>query len=205
MNPVATGIRTLLVTYFITLISACTTVIKPDAVDDPNLEWSERQSQLNQINHWKINGRLAITNKSEVWHISVNWKQEDQHYKIHLSGPFGAGAVQLSGDQTGVIIKTEDDTIFATDAEQLLYETTDIQIPIKNLFYWVRGLPNPESEISNLILDPYGRLDKLSQNDWSIHFKRYKKANNIDLPSKVFIQRNSLDLRFVIEDWSISG
>lgn len=204
MKLVATGTRIVGV-YFLIQLTACTTVLKPDAVADPELEWSTRQTQLNQITLWKINGRLAITNKAEVWHLSVIWKQRDQHYKIHLSGPFGAGAVQLTGDQTGVIIKTSDDTVFAEDAEKLLYESTGVQIPIQNLFYWIRGLPNPESTISKQVIDPYGRLEKLSQNNWNVRFKRYKKTNNIDLPSKIFLKCNSLDIRFVIEDWSVTS
>ena len=196
--------RVVVLSLFLSL-AACATVNKPKAVDDPDLEWSDRQTQLTKIALWKINGRLAITNKAEVWHLSVIWKQQDQHYKIHLSGPFGAGAVQLTGDQSGVTIKSDNETSFATDAEQLLFETTGVEIPINNLFYWVRGLPNPESETSNIKLDPYGRLSKLSQNDWNIRFKRYYYTGNIYLPSKIFIKRDSLDIRFVIEDWSLSG
>jgi len=191
--------------YCIFLLTACTTATKPSLVDDPDLEWVERQSQLNKISLWKINGRLAVTNKSEVWHISVIWKQQDENYKIHLSGPFGAGVVQLKGDADGVIIKTANETTFSTDAEQLLYEKTGIHIPLQNLFYWVRGLANPESAIIKQILDPYGRLKELSQNNWAIRFKRYKKINNLYLPSKVFLKRNSLDIRFVIEEWTISS
>ncbi|MFV1982187.1 MAG: lipoprotein insertase outer membrane protein LolB [Thiohalomonadales bacterium] len=186
-------------------LAACTTVVAPDAVDDPDLEWFLRQSQLNKINFWDIKGRLAVINEPEVWHLSVSWKQQQQKYKIHLSGPFGAGAVLLTGDQNGVVIKSGDEITYARDAEQLLYQSTGIQIPIQNLFYWVRGLPNPKVHISNQKIDAYGRLKELSQNDWIVRFKRYKKNNNIDLPSKVFIKKKSLDIRFVIESWSISG
>jgi len=205
MKLITSGVTRSFVLCLILQLSACSTTTKPSKVDDPNLEWSDRQTQLTQIDHWKINGRLAITNKVEVWHLSVIWDQKQQGYKIHLSGPFGAGAVQLKGDQTGVILKTEDETVFAADAEKLLFETTGVQIPIQNLFYWIRGLPNPESEISSQKLDPYGRLKTLSQNNWNIRFKRYKKTNDTYLPSKVFIKRNSLDIRFVIEEWSILG
>lgn len=204
MRLVVTGLY-FLGFYFIILITACTTIVIPYAVDDPDLEWSQHQLQLNKISSWKINGRLAVTNKAEVWHLSVNWKQQEQNYTIHLSGPFGAGAVQLTGDSTGVTIKTSDKTTYAPDAEQLLYESTGVQIPVQNLFYWVRGLPNPDSPISSQIIDPYGRLKKVSQNEWNVSFKRYKKNNNIDLPSKIFIRKKTLDIRLIIEDWSISN
>ncbi len=191
--------------YFLFFLTACTTVIKPDTVADPEMEWLLRQAQLKQISDWKINARLAVSNKAEVWHLSVVWKQQAQHYKIHLSGPFGAGAVQLDGDQTGVRIQTADQTHYAQDASQLLFETTGVQIPIQSLFYWIRGLANPKSVISNQKLDAYGRLSHLTQNEWNIRFKRYKKINTIYLPSKVFIKQNTLDIRFVIEDWLISS
>ncbi|VAW96050.1 hypothetical protein MNBD_GAMMA22-837 [hydrothermal vent metagenome] len=191
--------------YFLLVLTACTTTIKPDTVDDPEREWSQRQIQLKQILSWKINGRLAVTNKAEVWHLSVIWEQQAQQYKIHLSGPFGAGAVQLSGDQFGVSIQTADQTHYAQDASQLLYDNTGVQIPIESLFYWIRGLANPKFTISNQKLDAYGRLKKLSQNNWNIRFKRYEEINAIYLPSKVFIKQNNLDIRFVIEDWLISS
>ncbi|MFV2060840.1 MAG: lipoprotein insertase outer membrane protein LolB [Gammaproteobacteria bacterium] len=191
--------------FHLVLLSACTTVNKPTPVDDPELEWAVRQTQLNKISQWKINGRLAITNEAEVWHLSVIWNQQDQRYKIHLSGPFGAGAVQLTGDQTGVMIKSDGETTHANNAEQLLLEKTGVQIPVKDLFYWVRGLPNPESNNTNIKLDPYGRLNTLSQNNWKIRFKRYNTTGTIDLPSKIFIKRESLDIRFVIEEWSFSS
>ncbi len=190
---------------FLIASSACTTVVKPRAVDDPVSEWAARQSQLNQISNWKLNGRLAITDNAEVWHLTVNWQQQDQNYKIHLSGPFGAGAVLLKGDDLGVIIKTSDNTTFATDAEQMLYEQTGVKIPIQSLFYWIRGLPSSKLTVSSQSIDEYGRLKKLSQNDWIIRFKRYKKNNDIYLPSKVFLKQGSLDIRFVIEEWSTSS
>jgi len=204
MNIVSRGKYRVAILSLFLLLTACATVDKPKAVDDPDLEWSERQTQLNKISSWNINGRLAITNKAEVWHLSVIWKQQDQHYKIHLSGPFGAGAVQLTGDQSGVTIISNNETHFSRDAEQLLFETTGVEIPINNLFYWVRGLPNPKS-LSNTKLDAFGRLSKLTQNDWNIRFKRYHFTNEIYLPAKIFIKRDSLDIRFIIEDWSLSG
>lgn len=194
-------LNTLLISFLIQL-TACTTIPTPDAVDDPVLEWSNRQTLLNEINFWNINGRLAVTNEAEVWHLSVKWKQQGQNYKIHLSGPFGAGAVQLIGDDSGVTIKDSEMSRFATNPEQLLYESTGVKIPIQNLFYWVRGLPNPDSVIAKQLLDPYGRLNKITQDGWSVRFKRYKKVNKLYLPTKVFIKRNSRDIRFVIEDWA---
>lgn len=188
---------------FIVFLTSCTTT--PELISDSNSQalWEKRQIELIKIHDWKLSGRLAIINGVEEWFLDISWKQNSDGYIIYLKGPFGMGAVQLNGTQNGVTLKTGDETAHALDAEYLLYQKTGVRMPIHGLLYWIRGLPLPDSKAEQQQLDHQGRLKTLIQQDWNIRFKNYQMIVNTELPSKVFIKNGTLDVRLIVDDWSL--
>lgn len=185
------------------LLAGCSSVPEILPVKDPAQVWQSRQQALSSVQHWRISGRLVVTNGVEAWHLKVDWRQDADVYVIHLSGPFGAGHVRLQGSHSGVVLQNADnESFYAQDAEELLYAQTGVRMPMGGLRYWIVGLPDPTGN-GVPQLDAFGRLQRLEQQQWNIVFKRYKSVNGLELPEKIFIDKQDVDIRLVIDEWEL--
>ncbi|MDH5446121.1 MAG: lipoprotein insertase outer membrane protein LolB [Gammaproteobacteria bacterium] len=190
--------------FFLLLLfqAACTTVQEvPDSLNTGS--WQAHKASLDDMNHWFATGRAAINNGSESWHVNLLWLQQGDDYKIRLFGPFGAGQVQITGNEEQSELQTSDDERFySTDIDTLLYARTGVKMPVAELRYWLLGLPSPGSKEAATI-DKHGRLSQLKQGDWRVRYKRYMPVNGLVLPRKIFADKQDLDVRVVIDEWKL--
>ena len=195
--------RSLALLSFILLIAGCAAPM-PVPPADPEATWQSRQQDLATVNDWRLNGRLAITRGSEAWHLKVNWRQKPEGYEIFLSGPFGAG-VKLVGNPQGVVLHdSEQHAYSAEEPELLLYTHTGVFMPVTGLRYWILGLPDPHKNHTNQTrLDAYGRLAELQQRDWTVRFRDYVAVEQYQLPERLFIQSEDIEVRLVVDDWQV--
>lgn len=195
--------RSLALLSFILLIAGCAAPM-PVPPADPEATWQSRQQDLATVNDWRLNGRLAITRGSEAWHLKVNWRQKPEGYEIFLSGPFGAG-VKLVGNPQGVVLHdSEQHAYSAEEPELLLYTHTGVFMPVTGLRYWILGLPDPDKNHTNQTrLDAYGRLAELQQRDWTVRFRDYVAVEQYQLPERLFIQSEDIEVRLVVDDWQV--
>jgi len=198
-------------------LSSCASVVNIKQQVESQSIWQQRQLQLSNIKDWHMKGRMVIVNGAELWAMTVDWKQKGEQYIIFLSGPFGAGKVQLAGTTNGVLLKNSDDQIFyAETPEELLLEHTGVIMPLSYLRFWMLGLPHPKAVNNKAMLDESGRLESLSlasssQHPWDISFKRYTSIDGVnavqskallELPDKIFIQQgDDIKVRVVVGEW----
>ena len=188
--------------FFISLLTACTTVEEvPDSLNTGS--WQSHKATISGMSHWFATGRAAINNGVESWHVNLLWLQQGENYQIRLTGPFGAGRVQLKGNHDQVELLTADDERFySSDIDSLLYERTGVKMPVAELRYWLVGLPSPgDSEKADI--DQHGRLSQLNQGHWRVRYKRYMPVNGLVLPRKIFADKQDLDVRVVIDEWKL--
>lgn len=191
----------LLVLPLLFTITACTTTVPLSGGGDAS--WLSHQKQLKQLHYWTINGRLAVSNGAESWNLDMSWQQQGHTYLIKLAGPLGAGKIQLRGDQNGVVLDDgENAPRYAENANRLLYENTGLDIPVEGMRYWVRGLPDPQMTNGGLDLLA-GKIQKMHQGGWQLQYRRYQQVNETSLPQKLFMRRDDLDVRLVIDQWQL--
>ncbi len=187
-------------------LTACSTTSPPllPPVADRDATWQQRQTDLSAINHWLLNGRMAVLNDDEAWHLNMTWQRQSDNYLLDLSGPFGAGQARLSGSPAGVSLQDSDQNVFYADTpDQLLQQITGMRIPVQSLFYWIYGLPDKHSPVERVELDAYGRLAVLQQNGWQVTFKTYMQVRQHALPRKIVIQGFNLKVKIVIDNWDL--
>jgi outer membrane lipoprotein LolB len=181
--------------------TACTTTVPLSGGDDES--WVQHQQQVSQLQYWTLNGRLAVNNGNESWHLDLFWQQQGDDYLIKLAGPLGAGQIKLHGNRDGVTLEDgENLPRFAVDADSLLYDNTGLKIPVMGMRFWVRGLPDPSMSNGHLNLFA-GRLKQLWQGGWQLQFRGYQQVNGTTLPQKLFMRRHDLDVRLVIDEWRL--
>ncbi len=192
------------------MLTACGSM-STNPADKPQQQqrWQQRQQQLSTLADWQMKGRMVVVNGAELWAISVDWAQRGDQYVIFLSGPFGAGKVQLVGSANGVLLRDADNQVYyASTPEELLLEHTGIAMPLSYLRFWMLGLLQSNSHFAadNIKFDEQGRLESLSREQWDVSFKRYAKIDNVavELPDKIFLHKgDDVKVRVVVGEWLI--
>jgi outer membrane lipoprotein LolB len=169
----------------------------------PILESSQSAAALDA---WQLMGRVSLTRGEEGWHASLNWQQQGDHFYLKISGPLGQGGFQLNGDDRGVVLVDADGKTFAAkDADVLLAQVTDWQLPVMGLRYWIRGLPAPGAGEAQSSKDDSGRLNRLVQSGWTINYNRYQMVDDISLPDKLQLLRDDIAVRIIVDKWELGA
>lgn len=178
----------------------CTTAPTRPPAADPERVWQERRAALAELDRWRLTGRIAIQTEGEGWHATLHWRQQQSRYDIRLIGPLGQGSVRLTGSPGRVVLRTEDGVSEAADPDWLLRRNLGWRVPVAALRYWVLGLPAP-GPAADRTLDPYGRLARLEQADWTIEFQEYERRNGYELPSRIAVRNHRARVRLVVGRW----
>jgi len=167
-------------------------------------EWDNYQQVLGGIDRWQVQGKLGVRLPDNSGSVYFNWKQRPTDFAIHLSGPLGQGTSWIRGNDRRVSLEQSDHaTIFADTPEELMQHSLGWWLPVSQLYYWIRAIPAPESDVQNLSRHQDGTPKTLVQNDWQLEYSRYKSVNGWSLPSKVIARHNDIKLTFIIKNWKL--
>ena len=167
--------------------------------------WPIRQQGLQQITNWQLSGAVAVRTPQKAFSASVNWQQQKNSccYTLNLLGPLGIGAVILTGNATQITLQEDNGQIYtASTPEQLLQLHLGWQLPIANLYYWVRGLPAPNAP-AQMSFDSFNHVTSLQQQGWQITYLSYTGVGLYDLPNKIFMRNGPVQIRLVISTWRV--
>jgi outer membrane lipoprotein LolB len=197
--------RVLIAALLTLAIGACTAP-GPVAERERRAAWDAHMQWLQSVAAWRASGRVAVATGDESWSASLRWRQADEGYRIHLSGPFGQGAVRVDGATQGVVLRTADGRVTrAATAEALLAAELGVQVPVSALRYWLLGRPAPGAVQSALDLDWAGRLKSLQQAGWTVRYQEYEDSGSGSLPTRLEISRERVLARFLIDRWQIGA
>ena len=195
--------------FLVCLLSGCAThqKVPESTIKQPTTTVETLTNKPKQpastVSSWELSGAMAARNQKKGWNASLHWAQQGiNRYQIHLNGPLGGGSV---------IIKKEDGLVTYTDgtkkasssnADELLLKQTGIQLPVNNLYYWVRGLAAPGA-VTTSKFDEQHRLISLTQAGYTIHYTHYLSVNQIELPGKIELQGHGVVIKLVIKHCSV--
>lgn len=168
--------------------------------------WKARQALLAGLENWKIQGRVGIYTEDEAWPGDLQWTQSRQQYDIRIIGSLGAGTLQVVSVEGGVVLRSSSDASphFSPDPESLLKNRFGWTLPIRNLRFWMRGVPSPlESLTGQPELDQAGRVKSMEQSGWKISYNGYRKVAGFELPVKILMEHKELSVKVVIRKWQI--
>ncbi|MDT8398019.1 MAG: lipoprotein insertase outer membrane protein LolB [Pseudomonadales bacterium] len=181
-------------------LSACATQATTPV---SGLSWQQHQRALLALESWDLQGRLNIRSSSESSTVTINWAQTADDYVISLSGAFGAGAVKISGNPQGATLeKAGEETVYADSLENIAALYLAYEFPAKQLYYWIRGLPAPETG-GKTTLSPEQRLASLRQDGWELSYDRYQATAGYFLPGRIRLDHTPYRLTFLINTWRL--
>ena len=185
------------------LVSACSSLVHLDE-NEKLKSWNNHLIKINKVKSWRISGRAFVKNRNESATFKLQWEQNNSNYELRLISAFGQGTFLINGSEKGVNIQTPKNKIFSgSSANQLIREKLGWNINLTGLKYWVRGVPKPNVEYSELLLSNHGRLSNMKQSNFTIKVSRYYKKNDLFLPEKIFIKGKDIQLKLIINEWEI--
>ncbi|WP_205341553.1 lipoprotein insertase outer membrane protein LolB [Denitrificimonas caeni] len=163
--------------------------------------WQTHKQQVAPLDAWQISGKLGIRSERESGSAVLFWLQRQDYFDIRLSGPLGQGSTRLTGRQGAVTLDIANrGTYQAQSAEDLMQQQLGWSLPVKNLLWWVRGLPSPHSK-SRVQLDNNSLLAQLEQDQWQIEYLSYRTENGIRLPERIKLSGAGLNITLVVKEW----
>ncbi len=197
-------LRTLeLLILSVSLLSACSQLPRVETGSEYQ-RWLEHQIAVSEINSWKIKGRISIKNGKESGTATLHWNQVNSDYELRVITPFGQGTYLLKGSPNRVTMQGPKNEILTADTpDELLYEGLGWTVHLAGLMYWIRGIPEPDIDYSQLLLDREGRLSEMEQSGFNVSVQRYTDQDGVSLPGKLFIKNDNIQLKMVIQNWNI--
>jgi len=199
-QPCRSFIRRIILLTLLTFMSGCELFHSPPPPITQPVKWVEHVKALTLMGEWHIKGKVGIKQGKEGGSAHLDWIQSHDSFHITLSGPLGQGATIISGNKSGAKLENSDGTYIAETPEQLLYVHTGWNLPISNLLYWIKGLPEPRMEKA-VKFNNIGLIENLSQGGWDLQFERYQNALGEPLPHKIKIYSDDLKVTVLVKQW----
>lgn len=201
MSPIHDYFKGLAILISVLLISSCATLPAKEEPQNKDMTWDSREAKLRGIENWDLKALIAIRTSKESNSASLDWKQNKQNYTLFLFGPLGSNSYVLKRQDNKIELETPSGKKFlANTPEELFKQQTGWNLPVSDLFYWVRGLPVPGVPAVKQF-DAYHHLTELTQHGWKVHFLRYTATRYGDLPSKIFMDYPQLSVKIIISRW----
>ncbi len=148
---------------------------------------------------WSFKGKMAVRNSTEASSFNINWLQQAEIYTLELSGPLGQGAIVINGKPGDVSLTKNNQVFHSENLSQLVYETTEMDLPMEHLQYWVRARPYPYAAYARA-KDANNQLETLSQSGWTVTYSAYFEQLE-PLPRKLSFTNGTDSAKLIIREW----
>jgi outer membrane lipoprotein LolB len=176
------------------LVACATTRRAPPA---PATGWEQRASDLQRQRSWQLDGRAAVAIAAQGWQATLNWRQHGESEEVHLSGPFGVGALVLERTPDGLSLNGAPPSDAVTNQ---LQEKLGFELPLDHLRFWLLGVPDPSAAFE-VKRNEQDRASQLRQADWSIDYDRYMPVAGDLLPAHLVLSREGVRVRIAVDHW----
>lgn len=188
------------------------------------IPWETRQDRLANVTHWQLQARAASADDVLGFSGSIRWRQQAESFDIQGSGPLGIGGFKVQGTPQQITLTTAEGTLVSNNPAADMQRQLGWRLPLAAIPYWVKGLPWPEPNsiqhtsgngsyaapvvaASAMQLDTYGRLQQLTQANWTIQYLDYSHQATLgfDLPSMLLIEdpNQQYRIKLLIENWRL--
>jgi len=171
--------------------------------------WADHKQNVEALNNWQATGKLAVKVPNDGGSANLKWLQTGPTYQIDLNGPFGSGKVTINGAPNKVTL-TEAGQLpqTAKTAEELIRKNSGWTIPVTQLAFWVRGLPDPNTKITHFTPNAQGLMGELEQLGWKVTYGEYinlsTSTDNIPMPGRIVAEYKDVRLILVVREWSLA-
>jgi outer membrane lipoprotein LolB len=177
------------------LLAACVTPRRAPA--PPAVGWEQRVADLQRLDAWRLDGRVAVAVGTQGWQATLNWQQQADSTVVHLAGPLGVGAMVLKRTADGLSLNgaPPSNAVLAQLRDRLGFE-----LPLDQLRFWLLGVPDPRAPFE-LKRNAQDRAAQLIQSDWTIDIDRYMPFDGDVLPAHLVLSCEGVRVRIAVDHW----
>lgn len=181
-------------------LSSCAT---QQPAPEPTIGWEQRRERLLLLRNWRASGKLAFFTAERSETASLVWAQRGEVSELQLSGPVGMGATSIRSDGRQLEIQRGDSTQRQDlTGEAIPLAGSDWDLPVRELPFWLRGVPAPDSNPTNLVLKAE-LADSFEQAGWRVCYQARDLFSGYLLPTRLEVERNGTRARLVIRTWHL--
>ena len=96
------------------------------------------------------------------------------------------------------LASVEDSLSSVEDSLSSVEDSLGWKIPVREMSFWVRGLPVPEL-VYEIAYDDQGLPDWLEQSGWRVEYQKYKQRR----PVRAIFFRDSIHILLVVKEWHL--
>ena len=191
---------------FTLILAACATQSIPPAQAPTTSSINQKHlATLANIKAFALKGRLGVVTQKQGFSGGINWQHQAVTDNIDVYSPVGGKVANIAKNAQGVTLTDQNGhSVSAQDAESLTEATLGFRLPLNGLNDWALGRPTA-SKIDAANWDETGRLTALKQDGWDISFENYSMQNGVDLPSKILLKSEKVNLKLLVEKWTGVG
>jgi outer membrane lipoprotein LolB len=147
--------------------------------------------ELKVASTWMLEGKIGVKTGEGGANMSFVWMQKPDKYEITLTGVLGTGIAKVIGNTRGVTLSLPDGEKYqSTNINELLKNQLGYPIPVAQLHYWVRGIPDPQIIYS---LSDAG----FSQQGWQVAYRKFDSEG----PVNMLIEQGSVRVKLAALKW----
>ncbi|MDX1734166.1 MAG: lipoprotein insertase outer membrane protein LolB [Halioglobus sp.] len=166
-------------------------------------DWASHRDSLLELYAWTATGKVALRSRDSAESATIIWRQQATESWVRLSGPFGAATTNLYSDGRSLTVQQgeEQRTVDISTPGQVLLNT-GWDLPLQAQPHWLRGQPDPDSEVQELGIDPAsGHLASLRQQGWQVRYSQYRLNGDVTLPSRLVLEKDDTRATLLIRRW----
>jgi outer membrane lipoprotein LolB len=169
----------------------------------PSVAWSVRRPTLQNLDQFGLDGRVAVAVGKQGFNAGIRWAQAGAVTRLTLTGPLGAGGVEVTANGADLSVLTSSGKRLGNDAARSeLRDKLGFEPPLTSIRYWVLGVPDPGAPAS-VRLDSQQRLAELTQDGWRIDYASYMPVGAEWLPRLLTLTRQGVRVRMVVDGWQL--
>ena len=150
-----------------------------------------------------LSGRIAVKYRDQSSSGSLRWQHRPAQDNISLRSPLGQTVTQITRDAEGVTLIDQAHKVHhAADTETLTQDLLGWRLPLSGLSYWVVGQPAPSLPYQ-ADRDAQQRPTQLVQDGWRVNYSAWQTVDGQGLPRKMTLQRDDLEIRLVMDQWTL--
>jgi outer membrane lipoprotein LolB len=189
-----------LVLALLVTLTGCETVPVAPA---PTVAWSVRRPALQALDRFAFHGRVAVAVGKQGFNAGLRWGQAGAVTHLALTGPLGAGGVEVTADNGDLsVVTSKGKRLGSAAARAQLEDQLGFEPPLTSLKYWVLGVPDPGATAA-VKLDSLQRLTRLDQDGWQIAYAGYMAVGAEWLPRLMTLSRAGVRVRMVVDGWQL--
>lgn len=165
-----------------------------------------RQYQEQVTMSGKISIQYQQNEKTETLSGNFEWQQVAQELTITLSSPLGQTiAIIRETPQGASLQQAKQETRYAADVEQLLYESLGWTLPVAGLRDWLQGFDR--STTGQRIMVATRDRQRIMSQGWQIDFTSWQEDQNQIHPRLIDVYRRTeevgdLKIRVAVLEWT---